>query len=90
VDYRALHLATVKNQYLLAVITEMIEGVREARTFTKLDLHGAYNRLQIKVGDEYKTAFRTLYGEFKFWVMPFSLTNALATFLHYNDGCLRP
>jgi hypothetical protein len=44
VDYRALHLATVKNQYLLAVITEMIEGVRVARTFTKLDLRGAYNR----------------------------------------------
>ncbi|MBW0518974.1 hypothetical protein O181_058689 [Austropuccinia psidii MF-1] len=43
--------------------------------FSKIDLHGAYNILRIKVGDEHLTAFRTKYGSYKYLVMPFGLTN---------------
>ena len=80
VDYRALNLATVKNRYPLQLISEMLDRVREARIFTKLDLRGAYNLIRIKEGDEYKTAFRTSYGQFEYRVMPFGLRNAPATF----------
>jgi hypothetical protein len=80
VDYRALNLATVKNPYPLPLIPEMLDRVREARIFTKLDLRGAYNLIRIKEGDEYMAAFRTRYGQFEFRVMPFGLTNAPATF----------
>jgi hypothetical protein len=90
VDYRALNLATVKNRYPLPLISEMLDRVREARIFTKLDLRGAYNLIRIKEGDEYKTAFRTRYGQFEYRVMPFGLTNAPATFQSYIDDCLRP
>jgi hypothetical protein len=62
VDYRALNLATVKNRYPLPLISEMLDRVREARIYRKLDLRGAYNLIRIKQGDEYKTAFRTRYG----------------------------
>jgi len=65
VDYRALNKATVKNRYPLPLISEMLDRVREARKFTKLDLRGAYNLIRIKEGDEYKTAFRTRYGQFE-------------------------
>ena len=34
----------------------------------------------MKHSEEWKTAFRTRYGHYKYTVMPFSLTNALATF----------
>jgi len=90
VDYRALNKATVKNRYPLPLISEMLDRVREARIFTKLDLRGAYNLIRIKEGDEYKTAFRTRYGQFEYRVMPFGLTNAPATFQSYIDDCLRP
>jgi hypothetical protein len=56
-DYPALNLATVKNWHPLPLISVMLDCVREARIFTKLDLRSAYNLIRIKEGDEYKTAF---------------------------------
>jgi predicted PolB exonuclease-like 3'-5' exonuclease len=49
-----------------------------AKFFTALDLCGAYNLIRMKKGKEWKTAFRTRYGYYKYMVMPFRLTNALA------------
>jgi hypothetical protein len=90
VDYRALNHASVKNRYPLPLISEILERVGKAKIFTKLDLRGAYNLIRIKEGDEFKTAFRTRYGQFEYRVMPFGLTNAPATFQAYMDDCLRP
>jgi len=90
VDSRALNSATVKNRYPLPLIAEMLDRMRGARIFTKLDLWNAYHLIRIKEGDEYKTAFRTRYGQFEYRVMPFGLTNAPATFQAYIDDCLRP
>ena len=36
--------------------------------------------MQIKEGDKWKTAFETRYSYFKYQVMPFRLSNALASF----------
>jgi hypothetical protein len=90
VDYRALNNATVKNRYPLPLISEMLDRLRGALIFTKLDIRNAYHRIRIKEGDEYKTAFRTWYGQFEYRVMLFGLTHAPATFQPYIDGCLRP
>ena len=64
--------------------------MREAWIFTKLDLRNAYHLIRVKEGDEFKTEFRTRYGQFEYRVMPFGLTNAPATFQAYIDDCLRP
>jgi hypothetical protein len=68
----------------------MLDRVRKARIFTKLDLCGAYNLIRIKEGDEYTTAFRTRYGQFEYRVRLFGLPNAPAMFQSYNDDCIRP
>ncbi|MBW0551533.1 hypothetical protein O181_091248, partial [Austropuccinia psidii MF-1] len=44
-----------------------------------IDLHGAYNLLRLKEGDDHLTAFRTKYGSYEYLVMPFGLTNAPAS-----------
>jgi hypothetical protein len=59
-----------------------------AQYYTTLNLKDAYHRIRIKAGDEWKTAFQTRYGHFKYLVMPFSLTNALASFQAYINKAL--
>ena len=57
-----------------------------AKIFTKIDLRGAYNLVQVKEGNEWKTTYRTRYGHFEYLIMPFGLTNAPTIFQHMmND-----
>ena len=58
-DYRALNSMTVKNKYLLLLISELVLQLHRARYFTKLDVHWGFNNIHIKPGDEWKTAFWT-------------------------------
>ena len=80
VDYRGLNKLTILNRYPLPLMNELHDRVRGAKIFTKLDLKCGYNFIQIKEGDEWKTAFRTRYSLFEYKVMPFGLANAPVTF----------
>lgn len=80
VDYRWLNELTIRNSFPLPLINDLIDRLRFASIFTKIDLRGAYNLVRIKPGDEWKTAFRCVFGHFEYTVMPFGLTNAPAVF----------
>ena len=80
VDYRQLNMNTIKDKYPLPLISELHDRVSGTQWFTKLDLKEAYYLIRIKEGDEWKTTFRTRYGQYEYLVMPFGLTNAPATF----------
>ena len=90
VDYKKLNEVTVRNSYPLPLIPSIIEKIKGANYFTKLDLRSAYNLVRIREGDEYKTAFRTKYGHYEYLVMPFGLRNAPATFQSFINSVLRP
>jgi hypothetical protein len=68
----------------------MLMQLSQAKCFTKLDVHGAYNLLRMAEGEELKTAFRTRYGLFESMVMPFGLTNAPANFQRFINDVLYP
>jgi len=57
--------------------------------FSKFDVVAAFNRLRIKEGQEWLTAFNTRYGQFEYLVMPFGLCNAPGTFQSYINETVR-
>ena len=79
-DYRYLNEWTIKNNYPLLLISDIVENISTKKVFTKINLRWDYNNVQIKEGDEWKVAFTTSKGSFKPTVIFFGLTNSLATF----------
>jgi len=79
-DYRKINAVTVRNQYPLPLIADLIRDLSNAHIYTKLDVRWGYNNVRIREGDEHKAAFKTRYGLFEPTVMYFGLTNSPATF----------
>ncbi|MBW0542600.1 hypothetical protein O181_082315 [Austropuccinia psidii MF-1] len=80
VDYRKLNSVTRNNKYPVPPMNQLLNVFNCSSIFSNIDLHGAYNLLRIKEGDEHLTCFRTKYGSYEYLVMPFGLTNAPASF----------
>lgn len=57
VDYRGLNRITKTDRYPLPLIPDLLDRLRSARVFTKMDLRGAYNLVYIAPGDEWKPRF---------------------------------
>jgi len=88
-DYRYLNKWTIKNNYPLPLISDVIENIGTKRVFTKMDLRWGYNNVWIKEGDEWKVAFTTPEGSFELTVIFFGLTNSPATFQMMMNELLR-
>jgi hypothetical protein len=58
-DYRKINTWTVRNQYPLPLIGDLIHDLGGTTIFTKFDIRQGYNNIQIKAGDEHKAAFKT-------------------------------
>jgi len=51
-DYQYLNEWTVKNNYPLPLILNVIKNIETKKVFTRMDLRWGYNNVRIKEGDE--------------------------------------
>ena len=52
-NYIKVNDATVKDRFLLPLINELLDKVKDARKFTKMDIRKGYYNIQIREGDEW-------------------------------------
>ena len=81
---------TVENHYPLPRIYDLLDQLKNAIYFTKLDLRSGYHQVRIAEQVVWKTAFKTKQGLFEWMVMPFRVCNAPTTFMRVMNDLFRP
>ncbi|KIN99014.1 hypothetical protein M404DRAFT_30824 [Pisolithus tinctorius Marx 270] len=79
----------VKDAYPLPLISDLINKLKGASIFTKMDVRSGYNNVQIKEGDQWKAVFIMHKGLFEPTVMFFGLCNSPATFQQFMNDLFR-
>jgi len=88
-NYRDLNEITVKNNYSLSLLSEMLNHFAYARHFIKIDICNVYHCIRICKNDEWKMTFHTCYDQFEYQMMLFELINASAIFQFYVNHTLK-
>jgi hypothetical protein len=69
IDYRTLNSMTIKNKYPLPRIEDLLDRLKKAKFFSKINLRSGYHQMKIREQDIPKTAFTTRYGLYEFVVV---------------------
>jgi len=74
--YHAFNKITIKNNYFLPHINDLLHQLNKAEYFSWIDLKSKYYQIHIIDEDVENIVMRTKYGLYEFQMMPFGLCNA--------------
>jgi len=80
IDYRLLNAITVKYQFPMPRIDDVLDSVNGAHYFSSCDATWGFWQIRLHPSDIPKTAFRTPSGLYQWRVLPFGLSNSPAVF----------
>ncbi|XP_019420666.1 PREDICTED: uncharacterized protein LOC109330846 [Lupinus angustifolius] len=71
---------TIKAKFPIPLVEDFLDELGKAKVFSKLNLRSRYHQITMRLDDVEKTTFQTHSGQYEYVVMPFGLSNSLATF----------
>lgn len=90
VDYRKLNKVTIKNNYPLPRIDYVMDHMVGACIFNKINLRSGYHQIRVKLEDISKTAFKTRYSHYEYFITLFGVSNTPGVFMKYMNRILHP
>ena len=80
VDFRDLNKACPKDLFPMSRINQLMDATVGHPQMSFLNDFQVYQQIPLTLGDQEKTAFVTLIGNYHYKVMPFNLKNARSTY----------
>ena len=88
IDYCVLKNITFQNRYLIPWIVDLLDQLKAAKYFSKIDLKSGCHKVTIEPSNVWNISFTFKEGIFEWLVMHFRLMNSPTTFRRLMDDIL--